>query len=115
MTVGVDEIKKKFQNKKRFYFLVSFIIAVFVLFTARLVDWQIINHDYYKIRANSSNMYFVKTDPVRGEILDSSGVGLAVNDTGYKIVVEAGNILEKQEVGCQTGTSCTTGWCCKFA
>ncbi len=28
-------------------------------------------------------------------------------DTGYKVVVEAGNILEKQEVGCQTGTSIT--------
>ena len=28
-------------------------------------------------------------------------------ETGYKIVVEAGNILEKQEVGCQTGTSIT--------
>ena len=28
-------------------------------------------------------------------------------DTGYKIVVESGNILDKQEVGCQTGTSIT--------
>ena len=28
-------------------------------------------------------------------------------DTGYKIVVETGNILDKQEVGCQTGTSIT--------
>ena len=26
-------------------------------------------------------------------------------DTGYKITVEAGNILDKQEVGCQTGTT----------
>ena len=26
-------------------------------------------------------------------------------DTGYKITVEAGNVLDKQEVGCQTGTS----------
>ena len=26
-------------------------------------------------------------------------------ETGYKIIVEAGNILDKQEVGCQTGTS----------
>lgn len=28
-------------------------------------------------------------------------------DIGYKIVVEAGNVLDKQEVGCQTGTSIT--------
>ncbi len=26
-------------------------------------------------------------------------------DIGYKVVVEAGNVLDKQEVGCQTGTS----------
>lgn len=26
-------------------------------------------------------------------------------DTGYKITVEAGNILDKQEIGCQTGTT----------
>ena len=26
-------------------------------------------------------------------------------DTGYKITVEAGNVLDKQEVGCQTGTT----------
>ena len=30
-----------------------------------------------------------------------------IQDTGYKIVVEAGNVLDKQEVGCQTGTSIT--------
>ena len=29
----------------------------------------------------------------------------AEQDTGYKIIVEAGNILDKQEVGCQTGTT----------
>ena len=31
----------------------------------------------------------------------------AAQDTGYKIIVEAGNVLDKQEVGCQTGTSIT--------
>ena len=28
-------------------------------------------------------------------------------ETGYKIIVEAGNVLDKQEVGCKTGTSIT--------
>lgn len=28
-------------------------------------------------------------------------------DTGFKIIVEAGNVLNKEEVGCQTGTSIT--------
>lgn len=61
---------------------------IFIVFTSRLVDWQIINSEYYKLRANSSNIYFVTTDPVRGEILDCNGVGLAVNDTGYKVVID---------------------------
>ncbi len=59
-----------------------------MIFISRLVDWQIINREYYKLRANSSNIYFVKTDSVRGEILDCDGVGLAVNETGYKIVID---------------------------
>ncbi len=67
-------------------FVIVFII--FSIFIARLVDWQIVNREYYKIRANSSNIYFVKTDPVRGEIVDCDGVGLAVNDTGYKVVID---------------------------
>lgn len=28
-------------------------------------------------------------------------------DAGYKIIVEAGNVLQKEEIGCQTGTSIT--------
>src|SRR5574344_515137 len=28
-------------------------------------------------------------------------------DTGYKNIVEAGNVLQKEEIGCQTGTSIT--------
>ena len=64
------------------------ISIVFMVFVSRLVDWQIVNAEYYKLRANSSNIYFVTTDPVRGEILDCDSVGLAVNDTGYKAVID---------------------------
>ncbi len=73
---------------KRYLFLMIGIGLIFSIFVARLVDWQVINHEYYKLRANSSNTYFVNTDPVRGEILDSDGIGLAVNDTGFKVVID---------------------------
>lgn len=82
------KIKTKLFNQKRYIFLIILLSAVFVAFLYRLVDWQIVNAEYYKIRANSSNTYFVQTDPVRGEIVSSDGVGLAVNDTGYKIVID---------------------------
>lgn len=75
-------------DTKRYLFFLGCLGVVFIIFIYRLVDWQIINSDYYKARANSSNTYFVKTDPVRGEILDCDGVSLAVNDTGYKVVVD---------------------------
>lgn len=76
--------------------MVSAIVLIFGTFIFRLIDWQIVNSEYYKIRANSSNIYFVNTDPVRGEIVDCDGVGLAINDTGYKVVVDR-LIIEKQK------------------
>ena len=76
------------QDLKRYIILWIFFLFTFGTFIYRLVDWQIINTNYYKIRANSSNIFFVNTDPVRGEILDCNAVGLAVNDTGYKLVID---------------------------
>lgn len=76
--------------------MVSTIILIFGVFVFRLSDWQIVNSEYYKLRANSSNIYFVNTDPVRGEIVDCDGVGLAINDTGYKVVVDR-LIIDKQK------------------
>lgn len=70
---------------------------VFGMFIFRLVDWQIINSEYYKLRANSSNIYFVNTDPVRGEIVDRDGVGFAVNDTGYKVILDRLSIDKQEE------------------
>ena len=84
----MSKINPKNINMKRYVILLDSAAVVCGVFVTRLVDWQIINTEEYKVRANSSNIYFVKTDPVRGEILDRDGVGLAVNDMGYKIVLD---------------------------
>ncbi len=84
----MSRIKSSIFNNKRYIFFLSLTAAIFVAFIARLVDWQVINGEYYKLRANSSNIYFVKTDAVRGEIFDCNGVGLAINETGYKLVID---------------------------
>ena len=81
-------MKNLLTNKKRIAVLLAFVLVVFGIFIARLSDWQIINYNYYRIRANSSNIYFVMTDPVRGEILDRDGNGLVINYTGYKVVLD---------------------------
>lgn len=63
-------------------------LVFFAAFAARLVDWQLIHGAEYSELAKSSTSYTVKTDAVRGEILDKNGVGLVVNTTHYKIVVD---------------------------
>lgn len=63
-------------------------LAFFVLFTARLVDWQIVHGSEYKELAKRSTSYTVQTDATRGEILDKNGDGIVVNTTHYKIVID---------------------------
>ena len=90
-------MKNLWINRKRTRIIFAFVAVIFGLFIARLADWQIINYNYYRIRANSSNIYFVTTDPVRGEILDRDGNGLVINDTGYKVVLDRLLIAKNEE------------------
>lgn len=81
---------KRNKNKvnKRFLFTIILTLVPFVVFTVRLVDWQIINTNYYKSRARNNSAYTIKTEAMRGEILDKDGVGIVINSTGYRIVVD---------------------------
>lgn len=82
-----QNIKKK-HRFGRTVFLIIVLLIIFGMFTARLVDWQLINGDKYDRVAKSSTSYTVETESLRGEILDVNGVGLAVNSTGYQIVID---------------------------
>lgn len=74
--------------KGRYAFIITILIIVFTVFVARLVQWQIIETDHYNDIALTSTTYTVKTEALRGEIYDVNGVDLAVNVTGYKIVMD---------------------------
>lgn len=83
--------RKKTDNKgKKSRITVCLIITVviFSVFALRLVDWQIIHGEEYRSLANRSTGYTEKTDATRGEILDCNGVGLVVNKTHYKVVLD---------------------------
>ena len=88
---GINNSKKKSEKKDRFTIraLICLLLAVtiFVLFAARLFDWQIVHGEEYKELSVASTSYTVTSQATRGEILDVKGNGLAVNKTSYQIVI----------------------------
>lgn len=73
--------------KARYIFMLTFVFIVAAVFITRLIQWQIMQSDYYDEIAASSTSYTVSTEALRGEIFDVNGVELAVNLTGYKVVI----------------------------
>ena len=62
---------------------VVIVCAFFAAFTARLVDWQLVEADRYRETACASGAAKESSEPVRGEIYDKNGNGLVVNRTRY--------------------------------
>ena len=80
-------MKRKKSLKARYIFLGVFTALAATVLLGRLVEWQLFQSEYYENISATSASYTVKTDAVRGEIFDKNGVELAVNITGYKIVI----------------------------
>ena len=80
-------MKRKKSLKARYIFLGVFTALAAAVLLGRLVEWQLFQSEYYENISATSASYTVKTDAVRGEIFDKNGVELAVNITGYKIVI----------------------------
>ncbi len=79
---------KKSRLKTPFTVCIIVSLVCMAIFTARLVDWQLVHGGQYKLISAKSTNYSVETDAVRGEILDKNGNGLVVNTTRYKIVID---------------------------
>ena len=70
------------------------VVLAFVL-VARLVNLQVLNHDYYSTRADDNRMRITPVPPVRGLIYDRNGTLLAQNRPAFVLEVtpeQAGNI-----------------------
>lgn len=73
---------------RRIRICVIILVVIFCGFAVRLYKWQIIEGQKYKNIAGNSTTYTVTTEATRGEILDTNGVGLAVNRTGYRVIID---------------------------
>ncbi len=74
-------------KKWRYALVLTLVLAAMAVFSARLIRWQIFQSDYYNDIALTSTEYNVSTDAIRGEIYDVNGVPLAVNKTGYRVLI----------------------------
>ncbi len=83
-------MQKKIKKNHHLVFIIFIIVTIifFAVFTARLVDWQLVHGEEYQTLSARSTSYVVETDAVRGEILDKNGDGLVVNKTYYHIVID---------------------------
>ncbi len=91
MRVNDDKEKQAVEKrflKKRVVICIIITLVIFSGFVCKLFVWQIVEGREYAKLADTSTAYTVTTDATRGEILDCNGVGLAVNRTGYQIVLD---------------------------
>jgi len=63
--------------------MVLILLALF----AHLVDLQWLQHDKYSLQADRNRINVVPVLPVRGEIFDRNGRGLAVNTIAYQVIM----------------------------
>lgn len=70
-------------------------LALAVVLIVRLINLQLINHDYYSTRADDNRMRITPVPPVRGLIYDRNGTLLAENRPAFVLEVtpeQAGNL-----------------------
>lgn len=65
----------------------ALVVLIFLLFTIRLFNWQIVNGDKYKGISAQADEYIEISEATRGEILDVNGKELVINQTSYNVVI----------------------------
>lgn len=65
----------------------ALVVLIFLCFTVRLFNWQIVNGDKYKVISAMADEYIEVSEATRGEILDVNGKELVVNQTSYNVVI----------------------------
>jgi penicillin-binding protein 2 len=75
------------QFNSRVAFAGGFVLVCFALLFARFVWLQVIQHDYYRTRADENRISLVPITPNRGLIMDRNGIVLARNYSAYTLEI----------------------------
>lgn len=86
----------KSSNIIRYALIMFVLVAVFFVFIYRLLTIQVVDSSYYKDLMVGRTVSTQHIKATRGEILDSDGNPLIVNETGYDIILDAA-YLPKEE------------------
>ena len=64
------------------------VAVIIVCFIVRLVDWQIVQGEYYRDEVATTANYRLVSDATRGEILDRNGNPIETNATAYSVIID---------------------------
>lgn len=78
-------------------FFQAVIFAVFLLFSVRLYQLQIIDYEEYNTDANNNRLNTVPIQASRGAIRDRNDVRLAYNVPAYNVVIVPANLPDSEE------------------
>jgi len=83
--------------RSRIAFAGGFVLFCFGLLFARFVWLQVIQHDYYRTRAEENRISLVPIVPNRGLIVDRNGVVLARNYSAYTLEITPSKVKNLEE------------------
>ena len=72
---------------RRSLFAAAFALAGIVALVVRLVDLQVVQHEYFSTRADENRMRVTPVAPVRGLIYDRNGTVLAQNQPAFVLEI----------------------------
>lgn len=75
------------QFSRRIAFVGAFVLICFLLLLGRFVWLQVVQHDYYRTRAEENRISLVPITPNRGLIIDRNGEILARNYSAYTLEI----------------------------
>ncbi|MFY9326671.1 MAG: penicillin-binding protein 2 [Georgfuchsia sp.] len=83
--------------RRRIGFVGGLVLACFGLLLLRFAWLQVIQHDYYKTRAEDNRISLVPITPNRGLIVDRNDVLLARNYSGYTIEIAPSKVANLEQ------------------